>query len=149
LIYGLVQAVHDGHTIVPLALGAVLLGGFVWRALHTPDPLIDLELFGARSFSAADMAVMVGAFHDLRAEQIPHASSTTRIAQQLGGAFGTAVLAVILQRQLTGHDSAAAFDTTFWWVLEFTAVAVVPALLLPRRETLTAAGPGTATGRVR
>lgn len=242
LIYGLVQAAHGGHTAVPLAIGVVLLGAFVRHALRAKDPLIDLRLFSARSFSAAsgllfisglafygvlfllplfyqqlrgasvvvtglllapqglgsllarvigpvtdrvgprpvvlaslamtvagtvpfaladehtsewvlapalvvlgvglsaaNMAVMVGAFRDLRAEQIPHASSTTRIAQQLGGAFGTAVLAVILQRELTGHSGAAAFDATFLWVLAFTVVAVVPALLLPRRDALTAA----------
>lgn len=242
LIYGLVQAAHGGHTAVPLAIGVVLLGGFVRHALRVDDPLIDLRLFSARSFSAAsgllfisglafygvlfllplfyqqlrgasvvvtglllapqglgsllaraigpmtdrvgprpvvlaslamtaagtvpfaladehtsewvlapalvilgvglsaaNMAVMVGAFRDLRAEQIPHASSTTRIAQQLGGAFGTAVLAVILQRELTGHSGAAAFDATFLWVVAFTVVAVVPALLLPRRDALTAA----------
>jgi hypothetical protein len=62
-----------------------------------------------------------------------HASSTTRIMQQLGGAFGTAVVAVILQSQLTGHPAATAFDTTFTWVFAFTVLAVVPALLLPRR----------------
>lgn len=241
LIYGLVQIGHDGHPVLPLTLGIVLLTGFVWRALHTQNPLIDLHLFGNRSFgaastllflsglaffgvlfllplfyqqlrgasvvatglllapqglgsllarafgplidrvgarpivltslalsaagtapfafadqhtsewilapalvvlgvglSAANIAVMVGAFRELRPEQIPHASSTTRIMQQLGGAFGTAVLAVILQSQLSGHTEATAFNTTFLWVLAFTSLAVVPALLLPRR-ILTAA----------
>jgi hypothetical protein len=84
--------------------------------------------------SAGNMAVMVGAYRDLRGEQIPDAGSTTRIMQQLGGAFGTAVLAVILQSQLAGHAGATAFDTTFVWVLVFTALAVVPALLLPARK---------------
>jgi EmrB/QacA subfamily drug resistance transporter len=249
LIYGLVQTGHNGHSVLPLTVGGVLLVGFVWRALHTADPLIDLRLFGTRSFSAAstllfmsglaffgvlfllplfyqqlrgtsvvvtglllaplglgsllarvvgpvvdrvgprpvvlaslvltaagttpfaladqhttewllapalvvlglglstaNMAVMVGAYRDLSPEQIPHASSTTRIMQQLGGAFGTAVLAVILQRQLTGHPAATAFDTTFLWVLAFTAVAVIPALLLPR-VTATRAGTATAPAR--
>jgi MFS family permease len=96
--------------------------------------------------STANMAVMVGAYRDLSPEQIPHASSTTRIMQQLGGAFGTAVLAVILQRQLSGHPASTAFDTTFLWVLAFTAVAVIPALLLPR-VTATRAGTATAPAR--
>jgi hypothetical protein len=50
------------------------------------------------------------------------------------------VLAVILQSGLTGHSGAAAFDTTFAWVLAFTALAVIPALLM---------GGGTTTGRAR
>jgi EmrB/QacA subfamily drug resistance transporter len=82
--------------------------------------------------SSVNLAVMVGAFRDLRAAQIPDASSTTRIMQQLGGSFGAAVLAVILQRQLTGHPAGTAYAHTFGWALAFTALAVLPALLIPR-----------------
>ena len=91
--------------------------------------------------SAATMAVMMGAFDRLDSERIPHASSTTRIMQQVGGSFGTAVLAVILQRQLAGQHGATAraigFGHTFLWSPAFTALALVPALLLPRRRTAT------------
>ncbi len=45
--------------------------------------------------------------------------------QQVGGSFGTAVLAVIL----VGHS----FQATFWWSVAFTALAVLPAAMLPRR----------------
>jgi hypothetical protein len=44
---------------------------------------------------------------------------------QVGGSFGTAVLAVIL----AGHS----FQATFWWSVAFTALAVLPAAMLPRR----------------
>jgi hypothetical protein len=61
---------------------------------------------------------------------------------QVGGSFGTAVLAVIL----VGHS----FHATFWWSVAFTALAVLPALMLPRRaaaqEEGRAAGSGTAAG---
>jgi hypothetical protein len=73
---------------------------------------------------------------------VPHASSATRILQQVGGAFGTAVLAVILARQAAAHPLAVAFDHTFWWSLAFTALAVVPALFL-----LGARGPAAAGAR--
>ena len=43
--------------------------------------------------------------------------------QQVGGSFGTAVLAVIL----VGHS----FQATFWWAVAFTALAVLPAAMLP------------------
>jgi EmrB/QacA subfamily drug resistance transporter len=82
--------------------------------------------------SSVMLAVMVGAFRDLRPEQIPDASSTTRITQQLGGSFGAAVLAVLLQRQLAGHPAGTAYAHTFGWALVFTAVAILPALLIPR-----------------
>src|SRR5581483_11200828 len=85
---------------------------------------------------AVTVPVMAAAYLELRREQIPHASSLTRILQQVGGAFGAAVLAVILQRQLAAHASASAghavaFGHTFWWSLGFTALAIVPASLLP------------------
>lgn len=77
------------------------------------------------------LAVMTAAYDGLRPEQVPHASSATRIAQQIGGSFGAAVLAVILQHQLAGADAATAYQRSFWWATGFTAVALVPALLLP------------------
>jgi len=52
LIYGLVQLGEAGHAVAWLVTGAVLLAGFVWRALRAPDPLIDLRLFGTRTFAA-------------------------------------------------------------------------------------------------
>ncbi len=59
-----------------------------------------------------------------------------RIVQQISGAFGAAVLAIILQQQLASHiaasitERATAFDHTFWWSEGFTTLALIPALLL-------------------
>ena len=65
-------------------------------------------------------------------ESVPDASSVTRIMQQVGGSFGTAVLAVIL----VGHS----FQATFWWSVAFTALAVLPAAMLPARHASQGAG---------
>ena len=57
-----------------------------------------------------------------------------------GGAFGTAILAMILSTQLHAHQAAgiagqaAAFANTFWWSLGFTAIAIIPALALPHQR---------------
>ncbi|HEY1486213.1 MAG TPA: MFS transporter, partial [Micromonosporaceae bacterium] len=86
---------------------------------------------------AVMIPVMAGAYQGLAKTQIPHASIITRTAQQVGGSFGTAILAVILQSQLTSHAAgglagrAHAFDTTFWWSVAFTLLAVGLALMLP------------------
>ncbi len=57
LVYGLAEAGNQGSTaqvFVPLVLAAVLLTSFVAHALRTRlPPLIDVRLFGDRSFSAA------------------------------------------------------------------------------------------------
>ncbi len=76
---------------------------------------------------------------------MPDASSTTRIIQQVGGSFGSAILAFILASVLTSHHAvtaaarASAFDTAFWWAIALTALALVPAILLPAGKAQPAA----------
>lgn len=86
---------------------------------------------------AVMIPVMSVAYVGLDKPQVPHASIITRLFQQLGGAFGTAVLAVILEGAATGattvSDYAAAFDVAFWWSVAFTLVAVVACAWLPGR----------------
>jgi EmrB/QacA subfamily drug resistance transporter len=129
----------------------VIIGGIVCTALgtaaytqagpHTSEFLLGASLVvrGA-GLSAALMAVMVAAFQGLARAEIPHASSSTRITQQIGGSFGAAVLAAILERRVAGHGGgiggrATAYGHTFWWAMAFTVLALIPALLLPRPDT--------------
>ncbi|WP_433606208.1 MDR family MFS transporter [Dactylosporangium sp. CA-139114] len=78
--------------------------------------------------------LMTVAFVGLEREQVPHASTVTRIVQQVGGSVGVALLAVVLATSATGTGSlAAAFDIAFWWTVGFTGVALVLAFLLPGR----------------
>ncbi|MCM3747197.1 multidrug efflux MFS transporter [Paenibacillus pasadenensis] len=87
---------------------------------------------------AVFMPVMASAYVGLSPKHIPHASSTTRIMQQIGGAFGASVIAIILQNELDSvmtHDAAAAavaFDHTFKWSIALSALALIPAAMLPR-----------------
>jgi hypothetical protein len=57
----------------------------------------------------------------------------TRTAQQIGGSFGTAILAVILESAIAAHPAtlADAFHVAFWWSAGFSAVAVLLSLCLP------------------
>jgi MFS family permease len=90
---------------------------------------------------AVTIPVMASAYIGLDRTEVPHASIITRTAQQIGGSFGTAVLAVVLERALArpglpGLDGrAAAFEVAFWWSVAFTAMAVVLAFWLPSRES--------------
>ena len=85
------------------------------------------------------MPLMVASFQGLARADIPHSSIITRTAQQLGGSFGTAVLAVVLQSALTTHaaegiaGAATAYDTAFWWSIAFAGLATLLALALPGR----------------
>jgi EmrB/QacA subfamily drug resistance transporter len=118
------------------ALGTV---PFALAGAHTSEVLLSAALLvrGA-GLAAATIAVMAGAFTGLAPAQVPHASSATRILQQVGGSFGTAVLIVILELQVTGRATGAgaglavAFDRTFWWAIAFTVGGALLGLLLRR-----------------
>jgi EmrB/QacA subfamily drug resistance transporter len=133
-----------GPRLVVLA-GVVLSAAgtvpFALAGLHTNYWLLGAALVvrGA-GLGTATIAVMAGAFQGLSREQVPHASSATRIVQFVGGSFGAAVLvAVILDRQAVAHAAAGAaglataYANTFWWCVGFTVLALVPALFLSGR----------------
>jgi hypothetical protein len=60
------------------------------------------------------------------------------VLQRVGGAIGTAVLAVVLQRASAGAETpealASAFGTAFWWSVGIAALALIPCLVLLRAE---------------
>jgi hypothetical protein len=91
--------------------------------------------------------VMAAAYFGLKSNQVPHASIATRITMQLGGAFGAAAFALILQTQIAAHASgglvalATAFENAFWWSIGLTALAIIPALFLPQMQEVVAQPP--------
>lgn len=87
--------------------------------------------------TSSTIVVVAGAFRDVPSQDVPDASSTIRIVQQVGGSFGSAVLALILASALLSHRAVTpasrglAFDTAFWWAIGLTALALVPAVIIP------------------
>jgi hypothetical protein len=112
------------------------------------------------------MPAMAAAYQTLSRNRVPRATTAINIVQRVGGSLGTALVAVVLEHQISVQVQGAApglsgvsgatpmervrnaeplsvaFGHTFWWVLGLTAVALVPALLLPRRPAEEAAPPG-------
>jgi EmrB/QacA subfamily drug resistance transporter len=266
LVYGVAETTSagglaSGRVLAGLGGGAILIAAFVWHALRTPDPLLDLRLFRSRAVAASAattfafgaaffgtmlllplyyqvvrgesplaaglllaprglgaamaMAVagrivdssgprpvvvaglpvlilatlpwtqvtastshwllgaaqlaqgvglgmvmqpaMAAAYRSLEEVAIARATSALSTIQRVGGSIGTALLAVVLEHQLIGaipaaHGAslgaagsgpaaahlapriAAAFGHTFWWAVGLTALALIPALLLPRER---------------
>jgi len=139
----------DGVGPRPVLIGglAIAVAGTVPFALagpHTSEALLAVALVvrGA-GMGAVMIPIMAAAYRGLAPAQIPHASSATRVLQQVGGSFGAAVIAVILERQLAGNSATAAFQHAFWWTLAFTVAGAAVALFLPAG---TGAGTGTGTG---
>src|SRR5579875_517072 len=122
-----------------LVLTAVGTLAFGWAGPHTSEWLLagSLLVRGA-GLAGATIAVMAGAFRDVPRAGVPDASSTIRIVQQVGGSFGSSVLAMILAHEVVAHAAVTpaarglAFGTAFWWSAGFTGLALLPAFLLPR-----------------
>jgi EmrB/QacA subfamily drug resistance transporter len=103
-------AFAESETNVWLLMAALLVRGFGMGAVTIP--LMSLAYVG------------------LERNEVPHASIITRIASQIGGAFGVAVLAVILALSVAGGLTAG-FQAAFWWATALALVGVPLSLLLP------------------
>jgi EmrB/QacA subfamily drug resistance transporter len=84
------------------------------------------------------MPTMTAAFAALRTDQLSDATPQMNVLQRLGGAIGTAVLAVVLQRSSAGAQTPAeladAFATAYWWSLAIAVLSLAPCLFLLRTE---------------
>jgi EmrB/QacA subfamily drug resistance transporter len=125
--------------LIGLALLTVATMPYVFATAHTSEALLGgvLVIRGA-GLGLALVPITTAAYIGLPHSEIPSATTGVRIFQQIGGALGTAILAVILQHAISANpDQRAithAFGTTFAWVLGLTVLSFVPALLLPSRR---------------
>jgi EmrB/QacA subfamily drug resistance transporter len=127
----------------PVVVGGFLLTvagtlAYTQAGLDTNELLLGASLvIRGAGLGMVTIPVMAAAYLGLDSSQVPHASIATRITMQLGGAFGAAVFALILQTQIAAHASsglvglATAFDNAFWWSVGLAALAIIPSLLLP------------------
>jgi EmrB/QacA subfamily drug resistance transporter len=139
-----------GRLTQRLGGGRVALGGvsllcistvpLAFLGAHTSIVLISLLLVvRGVSIGMSFMPAMSAAFASMRPEQISDATPQINVLMRLGGAIGTAVLAVVLQRAAAGnaHTSAGlahAFDTAYWWALGVSVLSLIPCLMLLRAE---------------
>ncbi|GAA1527478.1 MFS transporter [Actinomadura kijaniata] len=93
------------------------------------------------------MPAMTAATKQLAPGQAASGSTTVNLVNTTMGAVGTAVISVVLAANLPGGSGALrgavpadagalaeAFRGTYVWSLAFVALAIVPALLIPRRR---------------
>jgi EmrB/QacA subfamily drug resistance transporter len=128
--------------VLILALSTIPLG-FVGRGTSIASISIVLLVRGV-GIGFAFMPAMTAAFAALRPEQLSDATPQLNVVQRIGGAIGTAVLAVVLQRATgpsptSGHSPtlsklAGAFGTAYWWSFGIALLAVIPCVVLLRAE---------------
>jgi MFS family permease len=118
---------------------------YTQAGVNTNELLLGASLvIRGAGLGAVTIPIMAAAYLGLKPNQVPHASIATRITMQIGGAFGAAVFALILQTQLAAQAAgglvgrATAFDTAFWWSIGLTGLAIIPALFLPGTRAVAA-----------
>jgi EmrB/QacA subfamily drug resistance transporter len=138
---GLLTDRLGARVVVPAGLAAAIAGMLFYTQVGAETSYVALAaaLFVVGlGIGSTIMPSMAAAFATLSREETPRATSALNAIQRTGGAIGTALLAVVLQRSLRGaHDADAladGFATAFWVAVALLAAALVPALLLPRAE---------------
>jgi EmrB/QacA subfamily drug resistance transporter len=124
-----------GGRLVPagLLLMAVATLPFVWVGEHTSYVFLACVLFvRGLGLGGTLMPAMAAAYAPLTAAEVPRATSALNALQRIGGSIGTALLAVVLQRQTRGLAMATAFGHTFVWAVAISVAALVPAIVLNR-----------------
>jgi EmrB/QacA subfamily drug resistance transporter len=135
-----------GRLVDRFGARAVTVGSFLLAAVATvpfavAGPGTSLWWLGAVllvrgiGIGAVIIPPMSVAYQDVPRTAIPHATMNTRIAQQVGASFGTAIVAVALQA-LLDDGATHAFQGAFWWAIALTLVALVPAAILPGKSPL-------------
>ncbi len=102
---------------------------------HTSIPYLMAMMFlRGIGIAFAFVPTMTAAFASLRTSELSDATPQLNVIQRVGGSIGTAILAVVLARSVSGAHSlsgaASGFGTTFWWALGMTAVATLPCVWL-------------------
>jgi EmrB/QacA subfamily drug resistance transporter len=133
----LVDRVGGGRVAVAgCALFALATLPLEFVTAHTSTVLLHGVLL-VRGFGLgfAMMPAMAAAFSRLESGQVPRATSALNAIQRIGGSLGTALLAVVLQRQTrTAVVPAGAFAHTFAWAFWLAVLTLLPAAVLAWTE---------------
>lgn len=135
---------HGPRRVVQLGLLLAMLGtvpfALLGRVPLTPVGMPEWLLSGALVLRGIGLGAVIGpnvaaVYTSVTREQASRAASAVTVVNRIGGSLGTAALTVLLQAELAASAvPAAAFGRTFAWSLVLTALAFLPAALLPRRQ---------------
>ncbi|BAP86277.1 major facilitator superfamily transporter [Paucilactobacillus hokkaidonensis JCM 18461] len=97
--------------------------------------LLGCLLIRGTGVGAFTVPIMSDSFTGMKPSQIPAATTATRMFQNIGSAFGTAILATVMTHQMTGQTAtitnlSASYNTAFVWSIAITLIALVPAWFL-------------------
>jgi EmrB/QacA subfamily drug resistance transporter len=145
--------------VIPVGILLALAGTAVYTQVGAGTSYLVLAaalLVIGLGLGSTIMPSMAVAYQAVPREAVAQATSAINVIQRIAGSVGTALLAVVLQRSISGNlpgvhggvgalaalppqgraqvapALAEAFGATFWVALALVAAALIPALLLPR-----------------
>jgi EmrB/QacA subfamily drug resistance transporter len=159
-VAGAVTDKVGARRVVPVGVVIAAAGTATYTQIGAKSPYwyLAAALFAIGAGLGATISPsFAAAFEGLEGAEIGRASSAINVVQRVAGSFGTALLAVVLQRaldaRLPGADGVAgasaamrrdpvhagpaiahAFGIAFWVALCLTAAGLVTAVLLPSRR---------------
>jgi MFS family permease len=127
--------------VVLISLVLVIIGTvpFVFANTFTHYILLIVALLirGA-GLGGVSIPIMVSIYDGLTKEQVSHGTIATRIFQQIGGAFGTAILAIVFHHQISVSENienvVKSYNVVFLWSIGFTVISIIPSLFLPVKK---------------
>ena len=126
--------------VVPGAVVLMLSGTAILTQVGSRPSFVVLALaLAVRGLGLGSIMTptMAAALSTLEHGDVPGATTALNIIQRIAGAVGTALLAVLLARGLSGSPAgvypAGAFERPFWVAWAMLAVLLPLSLLLPRR----------------
>jgi MFS family permease len=162
-IAGRLTDTRGAGRIVPFGVVIAVIGTFAYTQLtaDTSFALLAVSLYvRGVGLGMTMMPAMAAAYQTLDRAAVPRATSSINITRTVGGSLGTAILSVVLERQIAAQLSAVgsadfgtgslgrlsgghlppayadllarAFANTLWWAVGLTALGIIPALFLPR-----------------
>jgi EmrB/QacA subfamily drug resistance transporter len=151
---------YGAGRVVPVGLVIASIGTLAYTQLgaHTSFGVLAVSLFvRGIGFGFVMMPAISAAYQTLAPHQVPRASTAINIVQRVGGSMGTALVAVVLEHQISvqihglsgglssistespaeiaklAQPLSTAVGNTFWWAFGLTVLALAPALLLARK----------------
>jgi len=122
-----------------VVLTAALTVPFAFAGAHTSIYyLMTIMLFRGIGMSFGMVPPWTAAYGSLKRSEISDAAPQLNVLMRVGGSAGTALLTVVLQRQIMhAHTLVAAvsgYRVAFWWALGMTAFAMLPVIILVRSQ---------------
>ncbi|AXI80215.1 DHA2 family efflux MFS transporter permease subunit [Peterkaempfera bronchialis] len=135
------------NLLVPLGATLVVLGilGNALSDASTNQVLLGLyAVVAGLGLGCVGAPTLASLYRTVPLEKTSGATSTMLSLNQVGGSFGVALVALLIQRGIANGQSVRnAYSTTFWWELAITAVIVAVGLALPGRPKPVAAAAPT------